>query len=100
MSLGVPAIEGVFDRRLLVNFRIQPDYIDAVLPALLRPQLVKGHAIGGICLIRLKEIRPRGWPKWLTLGSEMPPIASPWSGPTTASTGPACTSPAATRTHA
>lgn len=70
MKLGVPTIEGVIDRRVLVNFRIDPDRIREVLPARLRPQLVGEHAIGGICLIRLKEIRPQGWPKWITLGSE------------------------------
>lgn len=70
MTLGVPIIEGVIDRRVLVNFRIDPDRIRPMLPARLHPQLIDGHAIGGICLIRLKRIRPRGWPTWVTVGSE------------------------------
>lgn len=70
MGLAVPALEGVIDRRVLVNFRVEPELIEAVLPARLRPQLVEGYAIGGICLIRLKEIRPRGWPSLVTLRSE------------------------------
>lgn len=66
----VPTIEGVIDRRVLVNFRIDPERIDRVLPDRLAPQLVDGFAIGGICLIRLKRIRPDGWPPVLTLRSE------------------------------
>ena len=46
MRFGVPAIEGVIDRRVLINFRVEPGYIQAVLPARLRPQLVNGYAIG------------------------------------------------------
>lgn len=81
MSLGVPSIEGVIDRRVLVNFRIDPQRIAAVLPDRLQPQLVGGFAIGGICLIRLKDIRPQGWPTWVTLSSENAAhrIAVEWS---------------------
>lgn len=70
MKLAVPSIEGVIDRRVLVNVRVDPDSIQQVLPARLQPQLVAGHAIAGICLIRLRDIRPKGWPSWVTLGSE------------------------------
>jgi uncharacterized protein YqjF (DUF2071 family) len=63
MRVGVPTIEGVIDRRILVNFRIDPSSVAALLPSPLQPLLVDGHAIGGICLIRLKDIRPRGWPR-------------------------------------
>jgi hypothetical protein len=69
VKLGVPTIEGVIDRRVLVNFRIDPGRIQRVLPARLQPQLVGEHAVGGICLIRLKNIPPKGWPTWVTLGS-------------------------------
>lgn len=34
----------------------------AVLPKPFRPKLVEGYAIGGICLIRLKRIRPKFFP--------------------------------------
>lgn len=70
MKLAVPSIEGVIDRRILVNFRIEPDRTQQVLPPRLQPQLVDQHAIGGICLMRLRDIRPRGWPTWVRLGSE------------------------------
>lgn len=68
--MRIPTLEGVIDRRVLVNFRIDPEYVAAVLPAPFRPQLVDGYAIGGICLIRLVDVRPDGWPKWMTVGSE------------------------------
>lgn len=64
------SIEGVIDRRVLVNFRIDPDRVQGLLPAPFRPQLVDDHAIGGICLIRLTGIRPLGWPGVLGRRSE------------------------------
>ncbi len=70
MSLHLPVIRGVITRRLLVNFRIDPAALRAVLPAPFRPQLVRGYALGGICLIRLDAVRPAALPGWLGLGSE------------------------------
>lgn len=58
MSLG--KITGTIDRRILVNFRIDPEVCQKVLPEPFRPQLIEGWAIGGICMIRFKELRP-GW---------------------------------------
>ncbi len=58
----VPKIHGTIDRRMLINFHVRPDIAAALLPPPFRPKLVKGWAIAGICLIRLKGIRPRGLP--------------------------------------
>jgi hypothetical protein len=55
-----PAIRAVMERRLLVSYRIEPDVIQAVLPAPFRPALACGYAVGTICLIRLAGIRPAG----------------------------------------
>jgi hypothetical protein len=68
--LKVPTIQGVIDRRVLVNFRIEPDRIEGILPGRPRPQIVRGFAVGGICLIRLREIRPDGWPAVTGLRSD------------------------------
>lgn len=63
--MQIPIIRGIIDRRLLVNFRIDPEVMARVLPPPFRPKLAGGHAIGGICLIRLKQIRPRFVPlRW------------------------------------
>ncbi len=40
------------------------------LPAPFRPKLHDGHAIAGICLIRLENIRPRRFPSIMGLSSE------------------------------
>ena len=56
--MQLPVIRGTIERRLLVNFRVDPAAIRQVLPAPFEPQLVDGHAIAGICLIRLAGIRP------------------------------------------
>jgi hypothetical protein len=66
----IPAISGVIDRRILVNFHVDPDAMQKALPAPFRPKVVHGHAIGGICLIRLKDIRPAAVPLPCGLNSE------------------------------
>ena len=68
--LNLPVIHGVIRRRLLVNYRVDPEIIATNLPAGFRPKLKDGHAIAGICLIRLEDIRPRGWPAWTGISSE------------------------------
>ncbi len=65
-----PKIHGIIRRRLLVNFRVEPDVIQRHLPAPFRPKLHDGHAIAGICLIRLEGIRPKGVPEIFGLSSE------------------------------
>src|ERR1044071_9711748 len=61
----VSRVHGVIRRRLLVNFRIDPETAQAQLPKPFRPKLHDGYAVGGICLIRLEEIRPRFMPRVL-----------------------------------
>ena len=63
-------MRGVIDRRILVNYRVDPSVLAALLPAPFRPKLVQGSGIAGICLIRLAHLRPRGIPAILGLGSE------------------------------
>lgn len=57
--MRIPVVRGVIDRRILANYHIDPEVMAQSLPAPFRPKIVDGHAIGGICLIRLKNIRPR-----------------------------------------
>jgi len=66
----LPQIQGVIRRRMLVNFRVDPEVIQRQLPARFRPKLHNGSAIAGICLIRLEQIRPAGMPSFLGLSSE------------------------------
>lgn len=63
-------MRGVIDRRMLVNFRARPEVVAKMLPAPFRPKLVCGWAMVGICLIRLKDIRPHGFPALCGLNSE------------------------------
>jgi hypothetical protein len=62
MKTIVPTMHGLIDRRMLINFRVQQDVIRKLLPPHFRPKLVKGWAMAGVCLIRLKDIRPRSFP--------------------------------------
>jgi hypothetical protein len=65
-----PVMSGMIERRLLVNYRVDPEVTARLLPAPLRPQLVASSAVAGICLIRLGQLRPRGLPAWMGLRSE------------------------------
>ncbi len=68
--MRLPKIQGLIRRRLLVNFRVNADVIQKMLPAPFRPKLHKGYAIAGICLIRLENIRPTWLPEWTGFSSE------------------------------
>jgi hypothetical protein len=66
----LPSVSSVIERRLLVNYRVDPEVAARLLPAPLRPQLANGWAVGGICLIRLARVRPGGLPDWIGTRSE------------------------------
>lgn len=68
--MRIPTIQGIIDRRVLVNFTVDPDVIKKIIPAPFRAKIYKGKAIVGICLIRLKHIRPKGLPIFIGISSE------------------------------
>lgn len=68
--MRVPTMQGVVERRLLINYRLDPDLAATMIPAPFEPQLVNGWAVAGICLIRLGQMRPSGLPAHLGLTSE------------------------------
>jgi uncharacterized protein YqjF (DUF2071 family) len=68
--MRLPIIEGIIRRRILVNFRVNPEVIQRLLPSRLRPKLHHGQAIAGVCLIRLEQIRPRKFTEIVGLSSE------------------------------
>ena len=63
-------IHGIIDRRVLLNYRIDPDVLRRVLPPPFKPNLYRGQGVGGVCMIRFKQLRPRLVPAWLGLASE------------------------------
>ncbi|MEE1792035.1 DUF2071 domain-containing protein [Streptomyces sp. BE308] len=78
-----PRLSSVIERRLLVNYRVDPDIAAGLLPAPLRPQLVRGRAVAGICLLRVGGVRP-GWsPAAVGVRSENAAhrISVEWDGP-------------------
>ncbi|WP_157874079.1 DUF2071 domain-containing protein [Psychromicrobium lacuslunae] len=54
------SLRATIERRLLINYRMDPALAQSMLPAPLRVRLVDGSALAGICLIRLGQIRPDG----------------------------------------
>ncbi|WP_217192957.1 DUF2071 domain-containing protein [Bernardetia litoralis] len=68
--MKIPTIVGIIERRILINYQIEPNVLQNYLPKPFRPKVIKGKGIAGICLIRLKEIRPTGFPKFVGVSSE------------------------------
>src|ERR1044071_6066543 len=68
--MKLPRIQGIIRRRILVNFRVEPSVLQRQLPSPFEPKLHNGHAIAGICLIRLEHIRPKSFPETLGVSSE------------------------------
>lgn len=66
----LPAVTGIIERRILVNFRCHPEVLARILPPPFRPKTVDGWGIAGICLIRLGGIRPAFLPAIAGLKSE------------------------------
>jgi hypothetical protein len=82
--MRLPRIHGVIRRRMLVNFRVDPELMQRFLPEPFRPKLLGDAALAGICLIRLEEIRPRPLPAMMGFSSENAAhrIAVRWKTPT------------------
>lgn len=54
----------------MVNFTADPAAVRKIVPEPFRVKVYKGRAIVGICLIRLKHIRPKGLPGFAGISSE------------------------------
>jgi hypothetical protein len=82
--MRLPVIQGVIQRRLLLNYRVRPDLLRPLLPAPFEPKTVDGWGMAGVCLIHLVDLRPRGVPGRLGLSSENGAhrVAVEWDGPT------------------
>jgi hypothetical protein len=78
-----PRLASTVERRLLVNYRVDPDVTAGLLPAPLRPQLHRSWAVGGICLLRIGQARPTWAPRRTGLRSENAAhrFAVKWDGP-------------------
>lgn len=80
--MKAPALAAVMERRILVNYRVDPEVLGSYLPAPFRPALVGGHGVAGICLIRLGRIRPAGLPAaGLRSENAAHRVAVCWDGP-------------------
>jgi hypothetical protein len=68
--MKIPTIRGTIDRRILINYTVDPGIVAGIIPKPFRPQVYQGKAIVGICLIRLQDIRPKWIPSFLGVSSE------------------------------
>ena len=68
--MKIPVVRGVIDRRILVNYRVGPEILATILPKPFQPKLAHGAGMAGVCLIRLKHIRPKLLPSFVGISSE------------------------------
>jgi hypothetical protein len=68
MRLGV--VRGTIERRILLNWRVEPNVLARLLPEPFEPRVVHGWGIAGVCLIRLNHLRPSFVPHFLGMKSE------------------------------
>jgi hypothetical protein len=66
----LPILQGMIARRVLLNFRADVATVQKLLPQPFIAECYKGFAMVGVCLIRLEQLRPRGFPAALGLASE------------------------------
>jgi hypothetical protein len=77
--LPLPSIGGVIERRMLINFRCNPEILATRLPHPFRPKLVGGWGLAGICLIRLELMPPFvRWPHGFRSENAAHRIAVEW----------------------
>jgi hypothetical protein len=63
-------INATIERRILVNYRVDPAALARTLPKPFRPALVGDSGVAGICLIRLGGVRPPGLPAAVGITTE------------------------------
>jgi hypothetical protein len=68
--MKIPVIRGIIDRRILVNYHVDPRVLAPLLPPPFRPKIIHGVGMVGICLIRLHKVRPTYMPSWIGISSE------------------------------
>src|SRR5438045_2881531 len=69
-KMVVSSVRGVIDRRILMNYWVDAEVVERLLPAPFRPKRAGGYGMAGVCLIRLREMRPHPMPSFLGIGSE------------------------------
>ncbi len=84
-----PTLVATMERRVLVNYRVDPEALAGLVPRPFRPLLVDDHGIAGMCLLRLGAIRPARSPVGIGVSSENAAhrIAVEWDTPDGAVTG-------------
>ncbi|WP_413290762.1 DUF2071 domain-containing protein [Bdellovibrio sp. HCB337] len=68
--IQLPVITGTLERRILLNYTIDPQYLEKFLPPRFKPRLYKGVGVGGICMIRFSNLRPQYAPSFFGIDSE------------------------------
>lgn len=66
----ITKLEGTIARRILLNYWVDPAVARRLVPEPFEIVTRNGFAVAGICLIRLEEMRPQGFPAAMGIASE------------------------------
>ncbi len=80
---AAPQLAAMIERRLLINYRLDPEVAAGLLPDGLRPQLLNGSSLAGVCLLRMGSMRPASIPQGIGFRAENAAhrIAVEWDTP-------------------
>ncbi len=70
IDMELPLLDGLIDRRILINYRVDPAATDALLPPGIEPLIINGYASAGICLLRLRDVGIKNTPSLCRITSE------------------------------
>src|SRR5579859_1276924 len=68
--MDVKTVHGMIERRILVNYQVDPQVLANILPPPFQPKLIHGVGVAGVCLIRLSRQSLKFVPGAFGLSSE------------------------------
>lgn len=63
-------LQGLIERRILINYRVEPGVLKNILPEPFRPKIFQNYGIAGLCLFRISELRLKGLPTFMGITTE------------------------------
>ncbi|MDX2248867.1 MAG: DUF2071 domain-containing protein [Bacteroidia bacterium] len=60
--MKIPALTGLIEKRILINYRVEPAVLRKLLPQPFEPKLFGNYGVAGICFFHIKHLKIKGLP--------------------------------------
>ncbi|MEZ4771744.1 MAG: DUF2071 domain-containing protein [Bacteroidia bacterium] len=60
--MKIPALTGLIEKRILINYRVEPAVLKKLLPSPFEPKLFGNYGIAGICFFHINHLKIKGLP--------------------------------------